>query len=64
MYLSLCLSVDKDRMFTHVLFAGYEGSLFMWNMSTFLLLYYLVPNPVLAAVVTYVLNLVRLPFAD
>ena len=32
----------------------------MWNMATFLLLYYFVANPVLAAVVTYLVNLVRL----
>lgn len=31
----------------------------MWNMSTFLLLYYFVANPVLAAVVTYLVNQAR-----
>jgi hypothetical protein len=41
------------------MFAGHENSLFIWNMATFLFIDYLAFNYVLAAVITYILNLVR-----
>jgi len=41
------------------MFTGHEHSLFMWNMITFLFIDYFAHNYVLAAVVTYLLNLVR-----
>ena len=53
------LFTDTEKNFSKVIFAGYEKSLFLWNMITFLFMLYFVPNYVLAAVVTYLLNMVR-----
>ncbi|CAF1347685.1 unnamed protein product [Rotaria magnacalcarata] len=48
--------IDADRNFAKTLFAGYENSLFMWNMATFLFVDYFAFNYILAAVITYLLN--------
>ncbi|CAF3358734.1 unnamed protein product [Rotaria socialis] len=48
--------VDADRNFAKTLFAGYENSLFMWNMAIFLFVDYFAFNYILAAVITYLLN--------
>ncbi|CAF1345544.1 unnamed protein product [Adineta steineri] len=50
--------IDLDRNFTKTLFAGYENSLFIWNTATFLFIDYFAMNYVLAAIITYFLNLI------
>ncbi|CAF1194078.1 unnamed protein product [Rotaria sordida] len=50
--------IDPDRNFTKAIFAGYENSLFIWNMATFLFIDYFAFNYVLAAIITYLLNLI------
>ena len=50
--------LDPDQNFSRVLFIGHENSLFIWNMATFLLVDYFAFNYVLAAIITYILNLV------
>lgn len=52
-------SQDPDRNFMKTLFCGYENSLFIWNMATFLFIDYFASNYVLAAILTYLLNEVR-----
>ncbi len=54
--------IDNEKTFTKLLFYGEERSLFMWNMITFLFIDFLATNYVLAAVITYLLNLVRITF--
>jgi len=44
------------------MFAGHENSLFIWNMSVFLFVDYFAFNYVLAAVITYIMNMVRIIF--
>ncbi len=51
---------DKEKSFTNALFCGHENSLFIWNMSVFLFIDYFAFNYVLAAVITYLLNAVRI----
>ncbi len=51
---------DNEKNFTRAMFAGHENSLFIWNMATFLFIDYFAFNYVLAAVITYILNLVRI----
>jgi len=53
---------DNERNFTRAMFAGHENSLFIWNMATFLFIDYFAFNYVLAAVITYLINLVRMIF--
>ncbi|UJR38008.1 hypothetical protein I4U23_030690 [Adineta vaga] len=50
--------VDPEKNFRRAMFAGHENSLFVWNMATFLFIDYFAFNYVLAAVITYVLNLI------
>ncbi|CAF1576458.1 unnamed protein product, partial [Adineta ricciae] len=50
--------IDVDRNFTKILFCGYENSLFIWNTATFLFIDYFASNYVLAAIITYLLNLI------
>ncbi|CAF4483081.1 unnamed protein product, partial [Rotaria sp. Silwood2] len=50
--------IDPDRNFAKTIFAGYENSLFIWNMATFLFIDYFAFNYVLAAIITYLLNLI------
>jgi hypothetical protein len=59
---SFFFSIDIDRNFTKTLFSGYENSLFIWNTATFLFVDYFAFNYVLAAIITYLLNLVRIIF--
>ncbi|CAF1664968.1 unnamed protein product, partial [Didymodactylos carnosus] len=47
---------DNDRNFERSIFAGKESSLFIWNMSIFLMVDYFAFNYVLAAIITYFLN--------
>lgn len=54
-----CSIVDNQKGFTNALFSGHENSLFIWNMATFLFVDYFAFNYVLAAIITYLLNLVR-----
>jgi hypothetical protein len=60
--ISSCLFQDTDRNFTKVLFSGYENSLFIWNTATFVFIDYFATNYVLAAIITYLLNQVRMNF--
>lgn len=53
------LKIDSEKNFAKSIFAGHENSLFIWNMATFLFIDYFAFNYVLAAIVTYILNLVR-----
>ncbi|CAF3758313.1 unnamed protein product [Rotaria sp. Silwood1] len=50
--------IDHDRNFSKTIFAGYENSLFIWNTATFLFVDYFASNYVLAAIITYLLNLI------
>ncbi|CAF3493209.1 unnamed protein product [Adineta steineri] len=50
--------VDNEKTFTEILFYGEENSLFIWNIITFLFIDFLSSNYVLAAIVTYLLNLI------
>ncbi|UJR08253.1 hypothetical protein I4U23_012526 [Adineta vaga] len=50
--------IDADRNFSKTIFAGYENSFFIWNTATFLFIDYFASNYVLAAIVTYLLNLI------
>ena len=54
-------SLDPERNFTKIFFYGYERSIFLWNLSTFLFVDFLSENYVLATVITYLINRVRLP---
>jgi hypothetical protein len=56
--------IDNEKTFTKLLFYGEERSLFIWNMITFLFIDFLATNYVLAAAITYLLNLVRITFLD
>jgi hypothetical protein len=51
--------LDKDNTYVNIFFAGYEISFVTWNMLTFLFIDYFALNYVLAGVITYLLNLVR-----
>jgi meckelin len=59
-YLDNLFYVDNERTFTEILFYGEENTLFIWNVITFLFIDYLFSNYILAAIVTYVLNLVSI----
>ncbi|CAF4828802.1 unnamed protein product [Rotaria sp. Silwood1] len=50
--------IDDEKNFTAALFTGHENSLFVWNMATFLFIDYFAFNYVLAAIITYLLNLI------
>ncbi|CAF0754578.1 unnamed protein product [Adineta steineri] len=50
--------VDNEKTFTEILFYGEENSLFIWNIITFLFIDFLSSNYVLAAIITYLLNLI------
>lgn len=50
--------IDSEKTFTEILLYGQESSLFIWNLITFLFVDYMAMNYVLAAVVTFLLNLV------
>lgn len=50
--------LDNEKTFTRILFYGEENSLFIWNLITFLWIDSLATNFVLAAVITYIVNLV------
>jgi hypothetical protein len=51
---------DDEKTFTQILFYGEENSLLIWNTITFLFIDFLSSNYVLAAIITYVLNLVSI----
>lgn len=55
---TLSLLTDKDKTFTKTLFYGEESTLFIWNTITFLFIDYVSKNYILAAIITYLLNLV------
>ncbi|CAF4599618.1 unnamed protein product [Rotaria sp. Silwood1] len=52
------LFIDDEKVFTKVLFYGKENSLFIWNIITFLFMDFISTNYVLAAIITFLLNLI------
>ena len=52
--------IDNEKIFTEILFYGEENTLFMWNLITFIFIDFLSSNYILAAVLTYLLNQVRI----
>ncbi len=59
-YIDNLFFIDNERTFTQILFYGEENTLFIWNVITFLFIDYLSSNYILAAIITYVLNLVSM----
>ncbi|CAF0912475.1 unnamed protein product [Rotaria sordida] len=52
------LFIDNEKIFTKILFYGEENSLFIWNTITFLFIDFISSNYVLAAIITFLLNLI------